>query len=73
MSNFMLKVFLCLLGWIRWAPKFKDFLAPTAIFKDFQGLEFFLFLNLRTFKVQFSVKKGLGIQKFMLTLTVRAF
>ena len=43
---------------------------------NFQGLSrprIFLFLNLRTFKVQFSVKKkGLGIQKFMLTLTVKA-
>ena len=27
------------LGWIKLAPKFKDFPAPTAIFKDFQGLE----------------------------------
>ena len=25
------------LGWIKLAPKFMDFLAPTAIFKDFQG------------------------------------
>ena len=25
------------LGWIKLAPKFKDFPAPTAIFKDFQG------------------------------------
>ena len=32
------------------ALKFKDFPAPTAIFKDFQGLEF-LFQNSRTFKV----------------------
>ena len=39
MSNFILMVFLCLLGWIKLAPKFKDFPAPTAIFKDFQGLE----------------------------------
>ena len=31
------------------APKFKDFPAPTAIFKDFQGPEF-LFWNSRTFK-----------------------
>ena len=28
------------LGWIKLAPKFKDLPAPTAIFKDFQGLEF---------------------------------
>ena len=42
MSNFILKVFLCLLGWIKLAPKFKDFPALTAIFKDFQGLEFLL-------------------------------
>ena len=42
MSNFILKVFLCLLGWIKLAPKFKDFAALTAIFKDFQGLEFLL-------------------------------
>ena len=32
------------------ALKFKDFPAPTAIFKDFQDLEF-LFSNSRTFKV----------------------
>ena len=25
------------LGWIKLAPKFKDFPAPTEIFKDFQG------------------------------------
>ena len=25
------------LGWIKVAPKFKDFSATTAIFKDFQG------------------------------------
>ena len=30
------------LGWIELAPKFKDFPAPTAIFKDFQGLELFI-------------------------------
>ena len=30
------------LGWIKLAPKFKDFPAPTAIFKDFQGLELFI-------------------------------
>ena len=30
------------LGWIKLAPKFKDLPAPTAIFKDFQGLEFLL-------------------------------
>ena len=42
MSNFILKVFLCLLGWIKLAPKFKDFPALAAIFKDFQGLEFLL-------------------------------
>ena len=34
------KVFLCSLGWIKLAPKFKDFPALTAIFKNFQGLEF---------------------------------
>ena len=28
------------LGWIKLAQKFKDFPPPTAIFKDFQGLEF---------------------------------
>ena len=37
------------LGWIKLAPKFKDFPAPTAIFKDFQGLEL-LFQISRTFK-----------------------
>ena len=37
------------LGWIKLAPKFKDFPATTAIFKGFQGLEF-LFSNSRTFK-----------------------
>ena len=42
MSNFILKVFLCLLGGIKLAPKFKDFPALTAIFKDFQGLDFLL-------------------------------
>ena len=58
MSNFMLKVFLCLLGWIRWAPKFKDFLAPTAIFKDFQGLEFFFIFKFKDFQgAIFSKKK----------------
>ena len=42
-SNFnILNVFQCLLGWIKLAPKFKDFPAPTANFKDSQG---------RTFKV----------------------
>ena len=25
------------LGWMKLAPKFEDFPAPTAIFKDFQG------------------------------------
>ena len=30
------------LCWIKLAPKFKDFPAPTAIFKDFQGLELFI-------------------------------
>ena len=30
------------LGWIKLAPKFKDFPAPTTIFKDFQGLELFI-------------------------------
>ena len=29
-----------LLGWIKLAQKFKDFPPPSAIFKDFQGLEF---------------------------------
>ena len=45
MKNFILKVFLCLLlqalenlGWIKLALKFEDFPAPTAIFKDFQGV-----------------------------------
>ena len=38
MSNFILKLFLCLLDWIKLALKFKDFPAPTSIFKDFQGL-----------------------------------
>ena len=40
MSNFILKVFLCLLAnlhWIKLAQKFKDLTATTAIFKDFQG------------------------------------
>lgn len=40
MSNFIPRVF-----------EFKAFLAPTAIFKDFHGLEF-LFYNSRTFKVR---------------------
>ena len=30
------------LGWIKLAPKSKNFPAPTAIFKDFQGLELFI-------------------------------
>ena len=44
MSNFILKVFLCLLLFVlsstltmKLALKLKDFAAPTAIFKDFQG------------------------------------
>ena len=36
MSNFILKVFLCLLGWITLAPKFKDF--PPSTDCNFQGL-----------------------------------
>ena len=42
MSNFILKVFLEALenlGWIKLVPKFKYYPAPTAIFKDFKGLE----------------------------------
>ena len=46
MSNFIPKVFLCLLFFLwsstysfRLALKFKDFPSPTTIFKDFQGLE----------------------------------
>ena len=35
---------------IKLALKFKDLLAPTAIFKDFHGLEFF-FLNSTTFRM----------------------
>ena len=38
------------LGWIKLAPKFKGLPAPTAILKDFQGLEF-LFQNSKTFNV----------------------
>ena len=38
-GNIILKVFLCLLGWIKLAPKFKDFPEPTAILNDFQGLD----------------------------------
>ena len=57
-SNFILKVFLCLLLSGTWesgmdkviAPKFEDFPALTSIFKDFQSLEF-LFLNSRTVQV----------------------
>ena len=30
------------LGWIKLALTFKDFPVPTAIFKDFQGLELFI-------------------------------
>ena len=48
MSNFILKVFLCLLLSVTresgldkvMAPKFKDFPALTSFFKDFQSLEF---------------------------------
>ena len=36
---------------IKLAPKFKDFPAPTAIFKDFHGLEFFFF-NSTTVKMR---------------------
>ena len=50
MSNFILKVFLCLLLSGTWesgldkviAPKLKDFPALTSIFKDFQSLEFLI-------------------------------
>ena len=42
MSNCILKVFLCLLSWIKLETNFKDFPAPTTIFKDFQSLEFLL-------------------------------
>ena len=75
MSNYfnILNIFLCLLGWIKLAPKFKDFPAPTANFKDFQGLEF-LFQNSRTFKVHthsvtfllcnLSVHKADEVQRF---------
>ena len=41
MNNIILKVSQCLPGWLKLARKFKDFQAPTVIFKDFQGLEFF--------------------------------
>ena len=60
MGNFISKVSLCLplFLWssiyiIKFAPKFKDFPALTAIFKDFQGLELELKIQgfLRTFKV----------------------
>lgn len=57
-SNFVLKVFQCLLPVGTWesgldkfsTEQFKDFPPPIAIFKDFQGVEF-LFENSRTFKM----------------------
>ena len=56
MSNFIPKVFLCLLLllWksnltLKLALKFTDFPTPTAVFKDFQGL-WSSFLNSRIFK-----------------------
>ena len=52
MNNFILKVFLEALenlGWIKLVPKFKYYPAPTAIFKDFKGLEY-LFQNSTTVK-----------------------
>ena len=49
MGIFILKVFLSLLGWIKLAPKFKDVPAPTAIFKDFEGLNF-VFIKFKDFQ-----------------------
>ena len=41
MSNFIPKVFLCLLIFLyKVGIEIQDFPAPTAIYKDFQGLEF---------------------------------
>ena len=51
-----------LLGWIKLQPKVKDFPGTTAIFKDFQGLEF-LFSNSKTFKVRANpVKRKLSLE-----------
>ena len=51
-----------LLGWIKLQPKVKDFPGPTAIFKDFQGLEF-SFSNSKTFKARANpVKRKLSLE-----------
>ena len=75
MSNFILKVFLEALenlGWTKLVPKFKYYPAPTAIFKDFKGLEY-LFQNSRSFqghifhftRTPFSAKKNLESMSFL--------
>ena len=65
-SNFnILNVFWCLLGWIKLAPKFKDFPAPTANFKDFQGRTFKVHVHPVTFLLcNLSIHKADEVQRF---------
>ena len=65
-SNFnILNVFRCLLGWIKLAPKFKDFPAPTATFKDFQGRTFKVHARPVTFLLcNLSIHKADEVQRF---------
>ena len=65
-SNFnILNVFRCLLGWIKLAPKFKDFPAPTANFKDFQGRTFKVHAHPVTFLLcNLSIHKADEVQRF---------
>ena len=65
-SNFnILNVFRCLLGWIKLAPKFKDFPAPAANFKDFQGRTFKVHAHPVTFLLcNLSVHKADEVQRF---------
>ena len=65
-SNFnILNVFQCLLGWIKLAPKFKDFPAPTANFKDSQGRTFKVHARPVTFLLcNLSIHKADEVQRF---------
>ena len=65
-SNFnILNVFRCLLGWIKLALKFKDFPAPTANFKDFQGRTFKVHARPVTFLLcNLSIHKADQVQRF---------
>ena len=61
----ILNVFRCLLGWIKLAPKFKDFPAPTANFKDFQGRTFKVHAHPVTFLLcNLSIHKADEVQRF---------